>query len=139
WEIAEGIPLVRAEHHGLLQVLLNLVQNSCRAMENATDKLLNISVLSERNKANIRIKDSGPGVAHPEQLFQPFQPGADVNGLGLYVSRAIIRACGGNLRYERQDRGACFVVELACIGEVTKIADGSVKPAEGRQRTALTI
>ncbi|HYW42256.1 MAG TPA: hypothetical protein VE959_05330, partial [Bryobacteraceae bacterium] len=52
------------------------------------------------------------GVAQPEQLFKPFQPGAHAMGLGLYISRAILRASGGGLRYEKEPEGACFAVEL---------------------------
>jgi PAS domain S-box-containing protein len=137
WDIREGIPPVRAEHHGLLQVLLNLVQNSCRAMEHEVHKSLDIAVRSERNKAIIRICDSGPGVALPARLFQPFQPGADVTGLGLYVSRAIIRAYGGNLRYEEQSHGACFVVELLCTNEVEGTKGAPAERIEVHQEVTI--
>ena len=127
WQLPDAALLVRAEHHGLLQVLLNLVQNSCRALEGWTDGLLTIAVMQDAHKVSVRVSDTGPGVSHPERLFQPFQLGADVTGLGLYVSRAIIRAYGGNLRYEPQDRGACFVVELP---RSAAASDGSSSPAE---------
>jgi signal transduction histidine kinase len=55
--------------------------------------------------------DTGPGIPAPERLFEPFQPGADGAGLGLYVSRAMLRSYGGELRYEPQESGSCFVVE----------------------------
>src|SRR5262249_10562459 len=125
WSVPEHGVLVRAEHHGLLQVLLNLVQNSCRAMEGRADGVLKIAVVCERDKAIIRIQDTGPGVSHPERLFQAFQPGADVTGLGLYVSRAIIRAYGGNLRYERPNNGACFVVELTSTAAERRTANAA--------------
>ena len=60
----------------------------------------------------VRFEDTGPGVADPEKLFQPFQPGAEGIGLGLYVTRAILRSYGGELRFEPCERGSCFVVEL---------------------------
>jgi C4-dicarboxylate-specific signal transduction histidine kinase len=64
----------------------------------------------------IRFKDTGPGVAHPETLFRPFQISADGGpqsfGLGLYISRAILRSYGGSLKYEPQPDGSCFAVEL---------------------------
>jgi signal transduction histidine kinase len=53
-------------------------------------------------------------------LFRPFQHGADASGLGLYVSKAMARSFGGDLRFEPQRQGACFVVELLR-------ADGKVK------------
>jgi PAS domain S-box-containing protein len=123
WQIPPDALVVRAEHHGLLQVLLNLVQNSCRAMEGRLEGVLKIAVSRDGRKVRIRVVDTGPGVAHPERLFQPFQLGADVTGLGLYVSRAIIRAYGGNLSYEKQDRGACFVVELPSVSTAENTRD----------------
>jgi K+-sensing histidine kinase KdpD len=33
-------------------------------------------------------------------------------GLGLYITRAILRSHGGGLRYEPGDAGSCFAVEL---------------------------
>ena len=60
----------------------------------------------------VRFVDSGPGVADPDNLFQPFHSGAHSAGLGLYVSRAILRSHGGGLRYEPCEEGCCFTVEL---------------------------
>ena len=51
--------------------------------------------LSE-GKAVIGFQDSGPGIAFPEHLFQPFRHAADGTGLGLYVSRAVVRSYGGD-------------------------------------------
>ena len=56
--------------------------------------------------------DTGTGVPHPELLFRPFQAGADASGLGLYISKAIARSFGGDLRFEPQPEGARFVLEL---------------------------
>ena len=61
----------------------------------------------------VRFEDTGPGVQQPERLFQPFQHGSDATGLGLYVSRAIVRSFAGDLRHEPRPRGSCFAVELA--------------------------
>ena len=46
------------------------------------------------------------------QVFRPFQRGAASSGLGLYVSRAIMRSFGGELSYEPRSAGCCFVVVL---------------------------
>jgi CheY-like chemotaxis protein len=54
----------------------------------------------------IRFEDTGAGVASPELLFKPFQRGADATGVGLYVSRAILRNCGGDSCSNLESRGA---------------------------------
>jgi PAS domain S-box-containing protein len=112
WEIGEGLPLVHADHHALLQAFINLSRNSLQALENCPRKEMRITASLERDLVVVRFRDSGPGVAHPEELFQPFQPGAQSVGLGLYITRAILRSHGGGLRYEPSAAGSCFAVEL---------------------------
>ena len=112
WEIPGALPLVQADHQGLLQVFVNLARNSQRAIQNATRKEIRLSVARERDLVVVRFRDTGCGVAHPEELFKPFQRGAHSAGIGLYVSRAILRAHGGELLYEPPDEGTCFAVEL---------------------------
>ena len=68
----------------------------------------------------VRFRDTGPGVTNPEYLFKPFHPDAHSTGLGLYVSRAVLRSHGGDLRYEPCPDGSCFVVQLWPAGERTR-------------------
>jgi PAS domain S-box-containing protein len=112
WEVGENLPLVQADHHSLLQVFVNLARNSRQALEDAPVREVCISTAVESDLVVVRFRDSGPGVAHPEELFRPFQAGAHSFGLGLYISRAILRSHGGGLRYEAQENGSCFTVEL---------------------------
>jgi len=112
WELGEGLPRVHADHHALLQAFINLSRNSLQALENSPRKEMRIAASLERDLVVVRFRDSGPGVAHPEELFQPFQPGAQSVGLGLYITRAILRSHGGGLRYEPSETGSCFAVEL---------------------------
>ena len=112
WRVPTDLPLVQIDQHNLLQVFLNLARNSERAMEKSARKELDVEARREGDLVVVRFRDTGPGVAHPELLFQPFQCGAQAAGLGLYISRAILRASGGNLRYEPGAEGSCFVVEL---------------------------
>src|SRR5260370_12886205 len=115
WRLPEKLPLVFADPHGLLQAFLNLAQNSHRAVQEGSLRELDIAVSLSEGKAVIRFQDSGPGIAFPERLFQPFQHAADGTGLGLYVSRAVVRSYGGELRFERQEKGSCFVMELQIV------------------------
>ena len=112
WDIAAGLPLVHADQHSLLQVFLNLARNSERAMAESERKELRVEASREGDVVIVRFRDTGSGVEHEERLFQPFQTGAQSTGLGLYISRAILRASGGDLRYEPQPSGCCFAVEL---------------------------
>jgi signal transduction histidine kinase len=75
-------------------------------------KQLRIAAREEKGTVTIRFEDTGTGIASPENLFQPFQRGAKSSGLGLYVSRAIMRSFGGDLAYEPRSEGCCFAVVL---------------------------
>jgi len=112
WATREPLHLVWADRYGLVQVFLNLAKNSQRAMRSAQTKLLRIGAREENGKVIVRFEDTGAGVASPENLFQPFQRGAKSSGIGLYISRAIMRSFGGDLSFEPRSTGACFAVVL---------------------------
>jgi signal transduction histidine kinase len=74
--------------------------------------VLRVEVTIEDDTVQIRFRDSGPGVSNPDALFKPFHPGASSTGLGLYISRAVLKSYGGDLYLEPEVRGGCFVVQL---------------------------
>lgn len=112
WHLPERMPAVRADSFGLTQAFLNLAKNSLRAVSVQTRREFTIGVTIEERMARITFDDTGPGVPEPQRLFEPFQQGADHVGLGLYVSRAILRSFGGDLRHETVKTGCRFVAEL---------------------------
>jgi two-component system, LuxR family, sensor kinase FixL len=112
WRLAPEMPFVLAERHGLLQAFLNLAKNSHRAVQGCSTRELRIVVSVEDAVVQVRFQDSGPGIAEPNRLFQPFQSGADGAGLGLYLSRAVVRGYGGDLCYEPGTAGTSFRVDL---------------------------
>ncbi len=113
WDIPENLPLVQADRHSLLQVLLNLTKNSERALEHASHKEISIRVAARKDGVSVRITDSGPGIPKGHKLFQPLQKGADATGLGLYLSRAFMRSFRGDLRHDPDQPGCSFLLELA--------------------------
>ncbi len=115
WEIATDLPPVRVDRTGLLQVFLNLTKNSRRALQDTSDARILVTAYALDSSVVIRISDNGPGISSAERLFQPFQPGASSTGLGLFVSRAIIRTFGGELHH-LQPTGECsFVIEIPAM------------------------
>jgi signal transduction histidine kinase len=109
-EVPAGLTVSIDRHH-LLQALLNLTKNSLRALQAAAVRRIAIAVSERPEVVSIRVADSGPGPAAADHLFQPFQKGAACTGLGLYVSRALVRSFRGDLRYE-PDPGCTFVIDL---------------------------
>lgn len=101
----------------LEQVLLNLVINAA----DATDGRGPIHIAWQRlpSGAAITVQDAGPGVApgELERVFEPFVTSKALgsgSGLGLAVSRQLVRAAGGSLTASRSESlgGACFRVEV---------------------------
>jgi len=120
WRLMDSLPLVLADRYGLIQVFLNLAKNSRRAMESGPVKKLCVSTSAEGDNIVIRFEDTGVGISSPDDLFRPFQPGATSTGLGLYVSRAIMRSFSGELLYEPRANGCCFAVKVPCAHAVDR-------------------
>jgi PAS domain S-box-containing protein len=123
WRVQQSLPLALADRYGLIQVFLNLAKNSQRAMASTATRKLSVSTSSDTKHVMIRFEDTGGGIAHPENLFRPFQPGAETTGLGLYVSRSIMRSFGGELLFETRPRGCCFVVVVPAVANAKEIAN----------------
>lgn len=103
----------------LEQVLVNLIGNAADAMAGQPDRSLEIAIEGDAEwPAALTVSDSGPGLP-PEvmqRLFEPFfttKPPGEGLGLGLAISRDIVREFGGELRAEsRSGGGACFRITL---------------------------
>jgi two-component system, LuxR family, sensor kinase FixL len=120
WRIDDDLPPVWADRQSLMQVFLNLTKNSERAMEGREQRELTVSARRDGLGVAIRFSDTGGGVAHPERLFHPFQQNAQSTGLGLYLSRALMRTFKGDLHYEPETGGSSFVVELSAAVRESK-------------------
>jgi len=119
WACEVDLPPVWADRSSLMQVFLNLLTNSIRVLSRHENPLLSVTAKQAGSQVQIEVSDNGGGVAHSEQLFRPFQDGAESTGLGLYLSRAFLHSFGGELRYVAIPGGACFIVSLnaAMTGE----------------------
>ncbi len=98
----------------LTQTIVNLLLNALEA--SPSGGVVRVRTSEENGVATVEVEDEGPGL-NPEQqqhLFEPFYTTKPAGtGLGLAVSRELIRSQGGNLVYIPQSKGARFVVELA--------------------------
>ncbi|KYG72782.1 sensor histidine kinase [Roseivirga echinicomitans] len=97
------------------QVLINLVKNAVDALKGVENPQLVISVSSNNNMLSIAVEDNGPGVAvHAiQEIFVPFYTTKiEGSGIGLALSRKIVRAHGGVLEYSRVNEVTRFTVSL---------------------------
>ena len=127
-ELAPGLPTVHADADQLGQVVLNLLVNVQHALAGApAPRRVRVETALETPRPGrpprvwLRVADNGPGVPDElrERIFDPFfttkAEGAGT-GLGLSVSRSIVREHGGALQLEAQTplgaTGASFRVSL---------------------------
>jgi signal transduction histidine kinase len=103
---------------GLMRIALtNLLDN---ARKYAPESQIDVSLETDVSTWRMRLRDHGPGIAATdhERIFDRFSRGRDVNatkgnGLGLYVSREIVRSHGGELRLLSSDAdGTVFEISL---------------------------
>jgi two-component system, LuxR family, sensor kinase FixL len=115
WEVPPDLPAVWADRHRLLQVFLNLMKNSERALAEREEKRINVIVSARSETVSIRMTDTGPGLGAIQDLFTPFQKGAASTGLGLYLSRALLRSFHADLRHDPAVPGCSFIIDLALV------------------------
>ncbi len=115
WEVPASLPRAHANHSALLQVFINLAQNSCRVLEGRAGGKLRITAYALAESVVVRFADNGPGISPEQPVFQPFQTGSSSTGLGLFVSRACLRTFGGELHHTQRPGECCFIVELPPI------------------------
>jgi signal transduction histidine kinase len=103
------------------QVLTNLLSNAAKF--SSSDRPIRMSIESDGDVAKVAVEDEGPGIPRDriKLLFRKFSrlgthvPGT---GLGLYVSRGIAAAHGGDIRVTSiEGRGSRFVLELPVSGK----------------------
>jgi two-component system sensor kinase FixL len=112
WEVTPGLPAVWADSSSLIQVFLNLVRNAQAALIGTEQPQVRVMVARSGDMLHIAVADNGPGVTDPDKLFRPFGQQGGATGLGLYLSKAMMRSFHGDLRYEPGPIGATFIVDL---------------------------
>ncbi|MBL9109054.1 MAG: HAMP domain-containing histidine kinase [Myxococcales bacterium] len=107
----QGRGIVNADDIG--RALENLLRNAIEA--SPPGSRVEIQVAAAPSGATVSVRDWGAGIDEDAEarLFEPFfTQKSEGTGLGLVLSRATARAHGGDLRFERQPDGACFVLSL---------------------------
>lgn len=121
WNVPAELPTVWADRQNLMQVFLNVTSNAIRALGESKGASLFVSALVADRGVLVEFTDNAGGVAHPDRLFHPFQREAQMTGLGLFLSRALMRAGRGELRYKPVPGGSCFIVEMPVVEAVENL------------------
>lgn len=96
---------IHADEKMLSQVLINLIKNAMQALDEQTDRRIRIRVETQEKQLYITVTDNGPGIPSnlAEDIFIPFFTTKTTGtGIGLSLSRQIIRMHGGELSVTSQ-------------------------------------
>ncbi len=124
---AEGHVLVEDRLKGTLsmdkglvvQVLINLLKNAKEAIGSQESGWVKLKLYGKDDKVMIEVSDNGSGVKpeHLHQIFVPFYTTKETgSGIGLALSRKIVKAHGGSIGYERVGGNeSCFRIVLPIL------------------------
>ncbi len=124
--LANDQAIIFADLEHVQQVLLNLLGNAAKASPSGSTVTVGLDIQNGNKMAQIYVQDQGPGIPDQEKelIFERYYRAKDTRGitdgagLGLYISRHIVRAHGGELWVEDAlPQGSIFRFTLPLGGE----------------------
>lgn len=112
-ELDPELPELYLNSAQIRQLLINLLQNSCLAVD--SKGWIKIVTIQVDDQVLLKIQDSGPGVAPDmrEQIFQPFYTTrSNAIGLGLTICQHIASNHHGTLYLESDSEFTTFILRL---------------------------
>jgi signal transduction histidine kinase len=118
-ECETNLPAVRGDAKLLLQVFDEIIENAADAMRPQGGGRLNIRTRMERDLIVAEFADTGPGLDHPELVFDPFYTTKGIGegtGLGLSMCFGIIQEHAGEIScHNGPQGGAVFRISLPAV------------------------
>jgi two-component system, chemotaxis family, sensor kinase Cph1 len=110
-------PDVLADKTMLHQVFLNIINNAVKYSSHQEEPAVEIRGTEESNAVVYRISDNGIGIPEQEKhkMFKIFNRMDNAktfkgNGVGLSIVHRIMKRIGGNVDYESNKEGTCFIL-----------------------------
>ncbi len=115
-DIGDEIEVLSNESE-LLQVVTNILNNACDAVEGTPSPWLRVGTRFRRGFVEVYFTDSGKGIPSDivANIFTPFfttKPVGQGTGLGLSLSRKLLESRGGELNYSSVNGNTTFILSL---------------------------
>ena len=147
-DLPDGLPAYHGDPGRLRQVLLNLIGNAVKFTETGGVRLwLDRCAGEGADTIALHVEDSGIGIApdRQAQVFDSFAQGDNTiarrfggTGLGLTISRELIRCMGGDISLQSEPgRGSVFSLHLSLPWAEANAA--RARPVLQRPRTGLVV
>ncbi|MDF2932377.1 MAG: histidine kinase [Chryseobacterium sp.] len=115
--IIKDCPSVLADKTLLHQVFLNIINNAIKYSSKQDQPTVQIEGTEEGDQVIYRITDNGIGIPETEKhrMFKIFNRMDNArkfkgNGIGLSIVHRIMNRIGGNVDYESNNNGTCFIL-----------------------------
>ncbi|HXY02561.1 MAG TPA: HAMP domain-containing sensor histidine kinase [Terriglobales bacterium] len=132
--IAAVLPPILGNSNQLLQCCLEIITNAMDAMEETNGGMLWVNVQRVYEEVVVEFDDSGPGMADPQRVFDPFyttKPIGKGTGLGLSATYGVVQDHQGQITCQnRPEGGAAFILRFP-IAESYPAAPNAEKETVG--------
>jgi len=128
----DQLPSIMADPMQLRQVFLNIILNSCEAMEDNATLTITTKFLKKEQMVKVEIADNGVGIVEEElsKIFDPFFTSKEKGtGLGLSVVYGIINSHHGTIQVKSKE-GEGTTITITLPTEVNKVTETSPSPEE---------
>ena len=115
---ADDLPVCTYDREVLVQVLINLMENSIKFGRHLQDKRIRISAGAEADRLTLKVSDTGPGIPRRalKHVFDDFyRVDNDLNrttggtGIGLALVKKFVAAMGGQVKAENNAGPGCTI------------------------------
>lgn len=127
--IIPNLPMVWADEDKLEQVMMNLIDNAVKYSKPGTSVNIEAKFANnEPEKIEIKVKDQGVGI--PEEFLSriftkfsridsPLTRGVQGTGLGLYITKSLVKSMKGDIKVKSSENGSAFIVTLPAVSPET--------------------
>ncbi|MGD2038934.1 MAG: HAMP domain-containing sensor histidine kinase [Desulfobacterales bacterium] len=116
--VQQDIRPFKYDREAMIQVLINLIENSIKFCQSALKKEITIRIYQEPNRVKIAVSDHGPGIpTHAlKKIFDDFYRVDNTlarktrgTGIGLALVKKFVKLIGGNVTAENNRGSGCTI------------------------------
>jgi signal transduction histidine kinase len=116
--VQEDIRPFKYDREAMIQVLINLIENSIKFCRSALNKEITIRIYQEPNRVKIAVSDHGPGIPRHalKKIFDDFYRVDNAlarktrgTGIGLALVKKFVKLIGGDVTAENNPGGGCTI------------------------------